>query len=313
MKKLILIFIMIGIYSVCQAKSWQSYPPLGTYPVDGDYVLINDISDTEDHPDAGTVKQLAWLYVQPRDSDLTAVAALTTAAYGLALLEVATELAFQQLVNLEVGVDVQAYNENLEAIADAETGVSDPMIMMYDSDDAAGTAMIKGTSVGGDTLNDIIMSFWVDVAGIETEYLQLDGVTETVDVLKPLSAPSIDAGTKYVIGGASPVTIDADVCKQYFTSGSTRTYNLPAESKCQASSDTTAKEFCFSAIGAYVLTINPDDADYMYDTAGVKMSAGEALVSNGSGGEVICYFGTDVGGEDRWYIKSYAKTWAQGG
>ena len=74
---------MIGIYSVCQAKSWTSYTNLGATPSDSDTLLINDVSDTEDDA-TGTVKSLAWLYVQSRDSDLTAVAALTTAAYGLA-------------------------------------------------------------------------------------------------------------------------------------------------------------------------------------------------------------------------------------
>lgn len=46
---------------------------------------------------------------QPLDADLTAIAALTTQAYGRSLLEVASEAAFKALVNLEIGTDVLAY------------------------------------------------------------------------------------------------------------------------------------------------------------------------------------------------------------
>ena len=47
---------------------------------------------------------------QPLDSDLTAIAALTTTAFGLAFLEFANEAAFKAGVNLEIGTDVQAYS-----------------------------------------------------------------------------------------------------------------------------------------------------------------------------------------------------------
>jgi len=87
MKKLILIFLMIAAYSVCQAKPWQDYT-LYTAPADGDHLMLNDVSDPTDDAD-GTLKRLAWLYVQPRDADLTSIAALSTTAYGRALLEMA--------------------------------------------------------------------------------------------------------------------------------------------------------------------------------------------------------------------------------
>ena len=79
--------MLIGIYSVCQAKPWQDYT-LYTAPADGDHLMLNDISDPTDDAD-GTLKRLAWLYVQPRDADLTSIAALSTTAYGRALLELA--------------------------------------------------------------------------------------------------------------------------------------------------------------------------------------------------------------------------------
>jgi hypothetical protein len=54
---------------------------------------------------------------QPLDSDLTSIAALTTAAYGRSLLETTSEANFKATVNLEIGVDVQAYDAELAAIA----------------------------------------------------------------------------------------------------------------------------------------------------------------------------------------------------
>ena len=82
---------MIGTYSVCQAKPWQDYDlccDVGTAPDDADDFMINDTSDTTDDAD-GTNKRVPWTKIQPRDSDLTAIAALSTTAYGRALLELA--------------------------------------------------------------------------------------------------------------------------------------------------------------------------------------------------------------------------------
>ena len=46
---------------------------------------------------------------QPLDSDLSAIAALTTTTFGRAFLALANEAAFKAAVNLEIGVDVPAY------------------------------------------------------------------------------------------------------------------------------------------------------------------------------------------------------------
>lgn len=62
---------------------------------------------------------------QALDADLTAIAALATAAYGRGLLEYSSEALFKAGVNLEIGVDVQAYSANLAAwSAVAETDYS---------------------------------------------------------------------------------------------------------------------------------------------------------------------------------------------
>ena len=58
---------------------------------------------------------------QPLDSDLTAIAALTTAAYGRGLLEYSSDANFKAGVNLEIGTDVQAYSAVLDRAALAMT------------------------------------------------------------------------------------------------------------------------------------------------------------------------------------------------
>lgn len=61
-----------------------------------------------------------------------------------------------------------------------------PTFICNDSDDSAGTCGFFANSSGG--ANDMIWSFGVeDSAGASTEYFQIDGVTETIDFLKPVT------------------------------------------------------------------------------------------------------------------------------
>lgn len=88
---------------------------------------------------------------QPLDADLTALAGLTSAAdklpyftgsataslatftsYGRSIVAVADEAAFKALVNLEIGVDVQAYDSDLTAFA-AKTAPSGAVVGTTDS------------------------------------------------------------------------------------------------------------------------------------------------------------------------------------
>lgn len=65
----------------------------------------------------------ATLY-QPLDSDLTAIAALTTTTFGRALLTYASEAAFKSAVNLEANTDFYAPGGTDVAVADGGTGAS---------------------------------------------------------------------------------------------------------------------------------------------------------------------------------------------
>lgn len=65
----------------------------------------------------------ATLY-QPLDSDLTAIAALTTTTFGRALLTYASEAAFKAAVNLEANTDFYAPGGTDVAVVDGGTGAS---------------------------------------------------------------------------------------------------------------------------------------------------------------------------------------------
>lgn len=62
-----------------------------------------------------TISTAASSY-QPLDADLTAIAAVSTQAYGRGLLAYADEAAFKAGVNLEIGTDVQAYDAQLSSL-----------------------------------------------------------------------------------------------------------------------------------------------------------------------------------------------------
>jgi hypothetical protein len=82
--------------------------------------------------------------------------------------------------------------DNIEGFGPSDT----PNWTFEDSDDAAGTAELYGNSSGG--ANDIIMKLGVeDSTGESTPYVELDGVSETVDMLKLLVA---DQGLRITSG-----------------------------------------------------------------------------------------------------------------
>ena len=87
---------------------------------------------------------------QPLDADLTAIAALATAAYGRSLLETTSEANFKATVNLEIGTDVQAYDAELAAIAGL-TSAADRLPYFTGSGTAA---LATFTTAGRNLLDD---------------------------------------------------------------------------------------------------------------------------------------------------------------
>lgn len=61
--------------------------------------------------------QAALAALQPLDSDLTAIAALSTTSFGRSVLALADAAALRTLAGLVIGTNVQAYDQDLQAIS----------------------------------------------------------------------------------------------------------------------------------------------------------------------------------------------------
>jgi hypothetical protein len=80
-------------------------------------------------------------------------------------------------------------------------GSATPSFTLKDTDDAAGTGSINANSSGG--ANDVVLTVGVeDSTGESTPYVEIDGVSETIDLLKPVVM------TSQLITDNSPATID---------------------------------------------------------------------------------------------------------
>ena len=86
---------------------------------------------------------------QPLDSDLTAIAALTTTSYGRSLLEAANAAALRTLAGVVIGTDVQAQDAELSALAGL-TSAADKGIQFT----GAGTAATFDLTAAGKALLD---------------------------------------------------------------------------------------------------------------------------------------------------------------
>ena len=341
MKKIILIFIIIGIYSFCQAKPWYDYD-VYTNPADGDHFLINDISETgpPDNNAAGTLKRLPWSIVQPRDSDLTSLAAIAFSANMLSFLDAADYAEMKTLLSIPMQADCsgitaglcldtdtgelyswdgdsvelvgvlnwQALHANLTAIADAEAGVISPGITMYDDNGTGtGTAFIYGTTV--DDNKDVVMSIGVEEEGSETPavYIELDGINERVNALKPLNLGRFVDWININDDATIDLDIDyPDICDlTLIVWDSVATLAIEFELWNNALCNGIAnygKRFCvLSRTDSITMTIDPDDADKLsFHTFALGDAGDHTSNTSDALGDGICLVGGAVSATQYW-------------
>lgn len=175
-----------------------------------------------------------------------------------------------------------------------------PRVTMNDSDDAAGTAEIFGNSSGG--ANDIIMSIGVeDSTGEDTPYIELDGVAETVDMLKPTTLQAGDIvlaemGTDSVdytktVGSfkaLTPVVGAADDFLTGFVGANLYggTYIVTTTGTAVLPSPVEGMNFTIITAGAIAVTVIPDTGDDII-LMGAQLDANHGALNGSTAGDII--------------------------
>ncbi len=155
--------------SLTRAIGLKGYTQVST-PADADALLLQDASDTTDDASYGTLKYILFSDLfsdyQPLDSGLTSIAALSTTSYGRALLAVADEAGLKTLINLEAGIDFQAYDAFLADIAALTDPGADRLAFWDDSaGDIVWLTLGTGLSITGTTISSSGGSGTVDTSG----------------------------------------------------------------------------------------------------------------------------------------------------
>jgi hypothetical protein len=225
---------------------------------------------------------------QPLDADLTAIAALTTAAYGRGLLELAdetalealldtlpnltniqgvaftfgayaatllntaNEAAFKQAVNLEIGVDVQAHDADLSAIA-ALAPSNDDVIQRK----------------GGAWTNRTTAQLIADLAALGTTFQPLDADLTTWAGLTPsANAQSLVTAANYA---AMRALLDLEAGTDFLTPAAIAAAYQPLDSDLSAIAFLTTTAFGRSLLEAA-------DAAALRTLAGLSAN-GQSLVT----------------------------------
>ena len=160
---------------------------------------------------------------QPLDSDLTAIAALTTTAFGRSLLAAADATALRVLAGTVIGTDVQAYDADLAAIA-ALTSAADKV--PYST--GAGTWALADFSSAGRALVDdanaaaqrttLGVAIGSDVQAYDAELAAIAGLTSAADRLPYFTGSGTASLATFTAAGRALVD-DADAAAQRITLG----------------------------------------------------------------------------------------------
>lgn len=120
---------------------------------------------------SGLVSDLAGK--QPLDSDLTAIAALTTTSFGRAFLEIANAGAGRTALGLVIGTDVQAYDSDLAAIAALSTT-------------SFGRSLLTQANAGA-----ALTTIGAAAASHTHSQSDITGLTAALALLAPLASPAL--------------------------------------------------------------------------------------------------------------------------
>lgn len=104
--------------TVADAAAGRTLIGAGTSSFDGVFASLTSKPTTVGGYGITDFNSLGDARWQPLDSDLTSIAALTTATYGRSLLELASASAGRTSLGLVIGTDVQAYDADLDDLAD---------------------------------------------------------------------------------------------------------------------------------------------------------------------------------------------------
>lgn len=173
------------------------------------------------------------------------------------------------------------FSGNVEVDGAVDILSTTPTLTLHDTDDAAGTGVLLFAS---DNAQDVVGSLQTDVAGSATTFIELDGVTETVDLLKPTvvtGALTPGAANTYALGSATAEWSDA-----YFGDGAVVYFQN--DQSVSITSDTGKLTFN-SPISAPVMAITPliGDADDFDDNFTGNNLYGGTYIVNAAGTIVL--------------------------
>lgn len=228
------------------------------------------------------------LSLQPLDSDLTSIAALTTTTFGRSLLETADAAALRTAGGLVIGTNVQAYSATLSALA---------------------------TNTGTVDLSGLTLTLPADVTRLGSSISLTSEVAGTLPVANGgtgTTTPALVAGSNITITGTWPnQTIAADggtitIGRQLRvdsvngndSTGTRGRMDLPYLTLAEAKADAQSGDIILVGPGSYTATasILKDGVNWNFAAgATVTMDAGDNAVVVGPLGDVVGITSTVTG------------------